>query len=114
LTWRGPITVTIDFVQFCDGEVWLSSDPDSYVTRAGLQAGSQRAADHLLRVWRDGGMASLADALRCVHPDVNETAATGRARGESGFYAGVTRAAVLARSVAADEIESALLTLSSQ
>jgi hypothetical protein len=115
LGWRGPITVTIDFVQFRDGEVWLSSDPHSSVTLAGLQAGCRRAADHLLRVWRDGGMASLGDALRCIHRDVQETAAAVRERGESpgvpGFYAGVTRAAVVASSLSADEIEPALLTL---
>ncbi|HEX6465098.1 MAG TPA: hypothetical protein VFZ98_11610, partial [Vicinamibacterales bacterium] len=118
LTWRGPITVTIDFVQFRDGEVWLSSDPDSYVTRPGLQAGSQRAAEHLLRVWRDVGMASLSDALRCIHRDVNETPAaessTRSVCGAFGFYAGVTRVGVMASSVAAEEIESALLTLSSR
>ena len=116
LTWRGPITVTIDFVQFHDGEVWLSSDPHSYVTRAGLQAGSQPAAEHLLRAWRNGGTASLGDALRCIHRDVNETAGAVRERGygPSGFYAGVTRATVVASSVPPEEIESALLTLSSQ
>jgi hypothetical protein len=115
LGWRGPITITIDFVQFLDGGLWLSSDPQSSVTLAGLHAGSRRAADHLLRVWRGGGMESLADALPWIHRDVQETAAAARERGERpgpfGFYAGVTRAAVVARSVGADDVESALLTL---
>jgi hypothetical protein len=117
LPWRGPITVTIDFVQFGDGEVWLSSDPHASVTRAGLQAGSQRAADHLMRVWREGGLASLGDALRCIHRDVQETAEPLAERGESpgawGFYAGVTRAVVVASSLPADEVEAALLKLQS-
>jgi hypothetical protein len=71
-----------------------------------------------LHVWRDGGTGSLADALRCIHRDLNETAAADREprerTGAWGFRAGVTRAAVVASGVAADEIESALLTLSSQ
>ena len=118
LGWRGPITLTIDFVQFRDGEVWLSSDPDSFVTRAGLQAGCRLAVEHLLRVWRHGGTETFSDALRRIHRDVHETAAAvpedGESPGSFGFYAGVTRAAVVASNAAADEIESALLTLSSR
>jgi hypothetical protein len=118
LGWRGPITVTIDFVQFRDGEVWLSSDPDSSVTRAGLQAGCRRAAEHLLGVLRQGGRESLDDALRRIHSDVADTTAAIRERGENagafGFYAGVTRAAVVASSVGAAELESALQAVSSR
>jgi len=118
LGWRGPITVTIDFVQYRDGEVWLSSDPHSSVTRAGLQAGCRLAVEHLLRVWRHGGTERFSDALRRIHRDVNETAAAvpenGESTGSLGFYAGVTRAAVVASSVAADGIESALLRLTSR
>jgi hypothetical protein len=115
LGWRGAITLTIDFVQFRDGDVWLSSDPRSAVTRAGLQAGAQQGADHLLRVLRDGGISSLGDALRRIHRDVQETAMAPREGernlGTFGFYAGVTRAAVVARSVPADGVQAALLEL---
>lgn len=56
-------------------------------------------------------------ALPRIHRDVHETFAAARERGEtpgmSGFYAGVTRAAVVVRSVRADDVESALLTLES-
>jgi hypothetical protein len=117
LAWRGPVTITIDFVQFLDGDLWLSFDPQSSVTLAGLHAGSRRAADHLLRVWRGGGMESLADALPCIHRDVQETAAAARERGERpgpfSFYAGVTRATVMVRSISAENVEETLLALRS-
>jgi hypothetical protein len=117
LGWRGTITIAIDFVQFLDGSVWLSSDPQSSVTPSGLHAGSQRGAEYLLRVCREGGMQSLSAALPCIHRDVQETFAAARDRGERagafGFYVGVTRAVVVAGAVSADAVEPALLILKS-
>jgi hypothetical protein len=117
LAWRGLLTVTIDFVQFQDGGIWVSSDRDSSVTRTGVQAGCRRAADHLLRIWESAGAEAVADALQRIHRDVSETAAERRERGDTagtaGFYAGVTRAAVMAANVPANEMEAALVKLRS-
>ena len=75
------------------------------------------AADHLLRVWRDGGTQGLATALPFIHRDVQESPSACRERGETlglaGFHAGVTRAAVVVRSVGAEDVEAALLALRS-
>jgi hypothetical protein len=117
LAWPGLITITIDFVQFHDGEIWLSSDSASSVTRTGVEVGCRRAADHLLHIWQSGGAEGVADALPRIHRDVTETPAELRARGDrpgtAGFYAGVTRAAVMAANVPADQIEAALVQLRS-
>lgn len=100
LTWRGPQTVTVDFVQFADGTVWLSADPLSLVTRQDLDTGTRTAIDHLLRVRRESGITAVTAALPMIHRDVQLHPASvppdrlGPAI--SGFYAGVTRAAVLA------------------
>jgi hypothetical protein len=108
MAWRGPLTITIDLVQFSDGAVWLSSDPQSLTTRAALDAGSRAAGDHLLRVWREGGVQGLAAALPRLHMDVQDTRV-----GNLGFYAGVTRAYVVAAAVSGGQVEATLLALQS-
>ena len=117
LTWRGPQTITIDFVQFADGSVWFSSDPQSLVTPSGLDTGTRAAADHLLRVWREGGKPGLAAALPVIHRDVQDDPASwpedGRAAVMSGFYAGVTRAAVVMSRASDEDVEETLLALGS-
>jgi hypothetical protein len=114
LAWRGPLTITIELVQFLDGGLWLPSDPQGSISQARLTAGSRSAADHLLRVWREGGTQSLAAALPHIHRDVRETAAASREQGRTAsFYAGVTHAAVVVRSIKDGDVEEALLALRS-
>ena len=108
MAWRGPLTITIDLVQFSDGAVWLSSDPQSRITRAALDAGSRAAGDHPLRVWREGGVQGLAAALPRIHMDVQDTRV-----GNFGFYVGVTRAYVVAAGVSGGQVEATLLALQS-
>ena len=97
----------------------------SFSLHAGKKAARERqfdsllrvAADHLLRVWRDGGTQGLATALPFIHRDVQESLSACRERGETlglaSFHAGVTRAAVVVRSVGAEDVEAALLALRS-
>jgi hypothetical protein len=108
MAWRGPLTITIDLVQFSDGAVWLSSDPQSHISRAALDAGSQAAGDHLLRVWRERGMQGLAAALPRIHMDVQDPRV-----GNLGFYAGVTRGYVVAAGVSGAQVEATLVALQS-
>ncbi len=116
LPWRGRLTITIDLVQFADGTIWLTADPESAVKQAGLEAGARAAGDHLLRVWREGGRQSLTAALPRIHADVQE-AAWSRERqarlGVFGFYSGVTRASVVAAATSDAHVEEALVTLQS-
>ena len=109
IAWRGALTITIDLVQFSDGAVWLSSDPQSRITRAALDAGSRAAGEHLLRVWREGGVQGLAAALPRIHMDVQDTRI-----GNFGFYVGVTRAHVAAAGVSGEQVEATLVALQSE
>jgi hypothetical protein len=116
LAWRGPLTITIDFVQLSDGTVWLTSDPQSVITRAGLDAGTRAAGDYLLRVWRQDGKDGLAAALGRIHFDVQDTEWTSEKQtrlGVFGFHAGVTLASVVAGGISEGQVEERLLALKS-
>ena len=117
LPWRGPLTITIDFVQLSDGTVWLTSDPQSVITRAGLDAGARAGGDYLLRVWRQRGKDGLAAALGRIHLEVQDTEWTSEKQtrlGVFGFYAGVTLASVVAGGIRAGQVEETLLALKSE
>ena len=113
LAWRGPITITIDFVQFADGTCWLTTNPASAIRQAGLDAGAAAAAAHLLRVVGEGGADALTAALPRIHLDVQDAAwYEHRERfGMLGFYNGVNRAVVIARSAGPDRVETMLREL---
>ena len=116
LSWPGPLTITIDFVQLSDGTVWLTSDPQSAITHAGLDAGARAAGDYLLRVWRQGGTDGLAAVLGRIHADVQDTEWTREKHerlGAFGFYAGVTLASVVAGGIREGQVEDTLLALKS-
>ena len=115
-SWRGPQTITIDFVQITDGGVWFSSDPQSLVTSDTLDVGTRAAGDHLLQVWREGGMPALAAALPMIRFDLRDHPASvldkdGGAAGKMGFYAGLTRAVVMMNRVSDQDVEATLLAL---
>jgi hypothetical protein len=108
MTWRGPITITVDFLQFADGTTWLSSDPASGVTRAGLDAGARAAAQYLVDVWRLGGQTALQAALPRLHADVNDNWESRERHGTCGFYVGVTHTGVRVQAAGPDTIEQTL------
>ena len=111
MTWRGPITITVDFVQFADGTTWLSSDPPSSVTRAGLDAGARAAAQYLVDVWQSRGHEALQAALPRIHADVNDNWESRERYGPCGFYVGVRHTVVRAQAAGPDTIEQTLLEI---
>jgi hypothetical protein len=91
-----PLTLTIDFVQFADGDTWFSHSPQSNVKPEGVKAGARAAVSYLLQLLDSGGVSKVMDALPRIHADVREPdgAAQNPEYGIFGFYNGVTNIVV--------------------
>lgn len=88
-------TVSVDFVQFANGEVWYADPPRNTVKPEGVQAGARAAADYLRQVLKSDGGAAVTDVLPRINtkveppkPSINDLF------GHFGFYSGVTNTVV--------------------
>lgn len=89
----GCVAVRIDFVQFAGGDVWYSTDEDALVTEAGIRAGAQAAAAHLLNVLERSDAATVISNLPGLRADM-VLHPTDPKHGFFGFYSGVTNLTV--------------------
>lgn len=94
-----PLTLTIDFVQFADGETWFSSAPGATTKPAGMEAGRRAAAEYLLGLLEKGGSTAVMNRLPEIHADVRSDPFEPKADeyGSFGFYNGVTNMAARVR-----------------
>lgn len=91
----GCTAVRVDFVQFIGGDTWLSGDPQSLVTEAGVQAGARAALRHLRTVRERFDVDTAMQQLGRLHVDVTGPP-TNRVN-VFGFYNGVENTAVRLR-----------------
>ena len=92
---RDRIKLSIDFVQFADGDVWYSDPPKVSVKPEGVRAGTRAAAEHLLAILESDGAAAVVSALPRIHADVRSPDFSLReVFGHHGFYCGVTSVVV--------------------
>jgi hypothetical protein len=91
-----PLTLTIDFVQFANGDTWFSNSPHSNIKPEGVTRGARAAAGYLLQVLDSGGVSKVMDALPRIHVDVWEPYGGAQSRDnlDFGFYNGVTNIVV--------------------
>ena len=94
-----PLTLTIDFIQFADGTTWFSLAPDATTKPAGMEAGRQAAAEHLLKTLERDGAAAVLKGLPEIHVAVQSNPFGSEARefGSFGFHNGVTNMVVRVR-----------------
>lgn len=98
-------SLSVDFVQFADGDTWYAEPPRETVKPAGVRAGARAAAAHLLGVFEAGGAAAVLGALPRIHADVRQPPAARTSVADDGFrhngtfghYCGVTKAGVCVR-----------------
>jgi hypothetical protein len=88
---RDRVKLSVDFVQFADGDVWYSDPLKATVKPEGVRAGAQAATKHLLRILESDGAAAVIDALPRIRADVaSPDFSTREVFGYFGFYCGVT------------------------
>ena len=92
---RDRVKLSVDFVQFADGDVWYSDPPKAAVKHEGVRAGAQAATEHLRRILESEGAAAVMDALPRIRADVDSPDfSTREVFGHFGFYCGVTNTEV--------------------
>jgi hypothetical protein len=89
------VKLSVDFVQFADGDVWYADPPKATVKPEGVRAGAQAATKHLLRILDSDGAEAVMDALPRIRADVDSPEfSTSEVYGHFGFYCGVTNTEV--------------------
>src|ERR1051325_4793734 len=89
------VKLTVDFVQFADGDVWYADPPQATVTPEGVRAGARAAIKHLLGILASDGAEAVMDALPRIRADVDSPVfSTREVYGHFGFYCGVTNTEV--------------------
>jgi hypothetical protein len=90
-----PVTFSVDFVQFADGDVWYATPPRATVKPEGVRAGAQAATEYLRKVLESEGAAAVMNALPYIRLKVEPPEfSTNEAFGYFGFYDGVTNTVV--------------------
>jgi hypothetical protein len=88
---KDRITLSLDFVQYIDGEMWFSDAPNNSVSKEGVKGGFKAASDYLLKLLRSDGPDAVIRVLPRIHAEVYSPPS-----GDFGFYCGVTCAGVRA------------------
>lgn len=85
------VTLSVDFVQFADGQVWCADPPRASVKPGGLQAGAQASFDYLRKTLERHGATRVIDVLPYIRVKVEfPHSSTNDIFGTFGFYCGVT------------------------
>ena len=114
------VSLSVDFALFADGTAWCADPPKATVKPAGVRAGAQAAAKHLLQVLESGAATAVLDALPRIHADVFvwPVTATREVHGSFGFYCGVTQMGVRVqytyREGGLDQVEAVLRQISDE
>lgn len=83
------VTVSVDFVQFADGNVWYADPPREVVKPKGVQAGEQAAINYLREVVKSDGAAAVIKVLPHIRMKISEPNFSTRENyGYFGFYCG--------------------------
>ena len=64
------VTLSVDFVQFADGEVWFAEPLRATVKPEGVQAGRQASTDYLRQTLEQNGAAAVIDVLPYIRVKV--------------------------------------------
>lgn len=89
------VFISVDFVQFADGDVWYADPPKNTVKPEGVEAGAKAARQYLKEILDSNGAAAVMAALPLIrlHVDSPEFSSNG-VYGFFGYYCGVTRTVV--------------------
>jgi len=89
------VTLSVDFVQFADGDTWFANPPSETVKPEGVQAGAQAAIEYLREVLELDGTTAVMSVLPRIRPKMGlwKFSAEGDF-GHFGFDYGVTNALV--------------------
>jgi hypothetical protein len=85
------VKLSVDFVQFADGDMWYADPPKATVKPEGVRAGTRAATKHLLGILETDGAEAVMNALPRIRADVDSPEfSTREVYGHFGFYCGVT------------------------
>jgi hypothetical protein len=86
------VTVSVDFVQFADGDVWFANPPRATVKPEGVRAGGRVAAKYLRKVLELNGTSAVMNVLPHIFSKLESPEfSTNEIYGYSGFSYGVIR-----------------------
>ena len=93
---RDRLTLSIDFIQFANGEVLFTNTAQKNVSPDGVRAGRKAAINHLRHVLEENGAMEVMRSLPRLHADVTDVMRN-IDDGGHGFYCGVTNVEVCLR-----------------
>lgn len=86
------VTVSVDFVQFADGDVWFANPPSANVKPEGVRTGAQAAAVFLRKVLKLNRTSAVMNVLPHIFSKLEfPEFSTNEIFGYSGFPCGVTK-----------------------
>jgi hypothetical protein len=89
------VTISVDFVQFADGDIWFADPPSETVKSEGVRVGARASIEYLHNVLELDGAAAVIDGLPYIRVKVEfPHSSTNDIFGIFGFYCGVTNTVV--------------------
>jgi len=91
---KDTLTLSVEFVQYADGTIWLPPGSQDSESQVSLKAGAEAAQKYLLSVLENAGPEQVLEKVPYIHTAVQSEQYT-PATNDFGFYCGVSSIAVL-------------------